>query len=138
MQYARQPRCAARLQRIGDGENDEARARLSLALMLTLRGTPFLYNGEEIGMRNLLLDDPTLFRDCWASGVTTWSVTYWIHRTMSSTDRRRLRARPVPYPDAVGKRAPRRLLPRSCAPVAARHPNYRRASVLRRRSRPDR
>ena len=31
--------------------------------MLTLRGTPFLYNGEEIGMRNLYLDDPARFRD---------------------------------------------------------------------------
>lgn len=47
----------------GDGEHDEERARLSLALMLTLRGTPFLYNGEEIGMRDLLLEDPALFRD---------------------------------------------------------------------------
>ena len=47
----------------GDGQHDEERARLSLALMLTLRGTPFLYNGEEIGMRDLLLDDTALFRD---------------------------------------------------------------------------
>jgi alpha-glucosidase len=49
--------------RFGDGQHDDERARLSLALMLTLRGTPFLYNGEEIGMRDLFLDDPTLFRD---------------------------------------------------------------------------
>lgn len=48
---------------LGDGKNDEERARLSLALMLTLRGTPFLYNGEEIGMRDAFLDDPTLLRD---------------------------------------------------------------------------
>ena len=31
--------------------------------MLTLRGTPFLYNGEEIGMTNLLLTDIDQFRD---------------------------------------------------------------------------
>jgi alpha-glucosidase len=31
--------------------------------MLTLRGTPFLYNGEEIGMTNLLLNDVSQFRD---------------------------------------------------------------------------
>ncbi|OGO30930.1 MAG: glucohydrolase [Chloroflexi bacterium RBG_16_54_18] len=47
----------------GDGENDLAIARLSLALMLTLRGTPFLYNGEEIGMSDFHLRDISLFRD---------------------------------------------------------------------------
>lgn len=51
--------------RFGDGVNDEALARLSLALMLTLRGTPFLYNGEEIGMTDLLLTDLSQFRDLW-------------------------------------------------------------------------
>jgi alpha-glucosidase len=49
--------------RYGDGKNDDALARLSLALMLTLWGTPFLYNGEEIGMTDLLLDDISQFRD---------------------------------------------------------------------------
>ncbi len=38
-------------------------ARLGLALMLTLKGTPFLYNGEEIGMNNLILDDVNNFKD---------------------------------------------------------------------------
>jgi len=47
----------------GDGRNDLAFAKLSLALMLTLRGTPFLYYGEEIGMTDLLLDDIAQFRD---------------------------------------------------------------------------
>ncbi len=36
--------------RFGNGAHEDEIARLSLALMLTLRGTPFLYNGEEIGM----------------------------------------------------------------------------------------
>ena len=49
--------------RFGDGEHDAARARLSAALVLTLAGTPFLYNGEEIGMTDLLLDDIGQFRD---------------------------------------------------------------------------
>jgi alpha-glucosidase len=49
--------------RFGDGEHDDALARLSLALMLTLKGTPFLYNGEEIGMVDYYLDDIALFRD---------------------------------------------------------------------------
>lgn len=39
----------------GDGEHDAQIARISLALVLTLRGTPFLYYGEEIGMTNFLL-----------------------------------------------------------------------------------
>jgi alpha-glucosidase len=60
--------------RYGDGENDAALApqspnaglaRISLALMLTLRGTPFLYNGEEIGMTDLALKDIAQFRDPW-------------------------------------------------------------------------
>ena len=33
------------------GESD-ARARVAAAMLLTLRGTPFLYYGEELGMRN--------------------------------------------------------------------------------------
>jgi alpha-glucosidase len=49
--------------RYGDTQNDDAIARTSLALMLTLRGTPFLYNGEEIGMSDYRLTDISLFRD---------------------------------------------------------------------------
>ncbi len=47
----------------GDGRNDGLIARTSAALMLTLRGTPFLYNGEEIGMSNYRLTDLSQFRD---------------------------------------------------------------------------
>lgn len=36
----------------GDGKHDDQIARVNLALLLTLKGTPFLYNGEEIGMVN--------------------------------------------------------------------------------------
>ncbi|MCL4560610.1 MAG: alpha-glucosidase [Chloroflexi bacterium] len=52
----------------GDGVHDEAIERIALALMLTLRGTPFLYNGEEIGMTNYLLEDIRQFRDTWGIG----------------------------------------------------------------------
>ena len=45
------PRAASRY---GDTE-DDANARLAMALLLTLRGTPFMYYGEEIGMRDLTL-----------------------------------------------------------------------------------
>ncbi|KAF0107864.1 MAG: alpha-glucosidase [Anaerolineaceae bacterium] len=34
---------------------DDRMAKLAMALLLTLRGTPFLYYGEEIGMRDLAL-----------------------------------------------------------------------------------
>ncbi len=34
---------------------DDARLKVMMALMLTLRGTPFLYYGEEIGMRDVSL-----------------------------------------------------------------------------------
>lgn len=38
--------------RYDEGGDGAARARVAAALLLTLRGTPFLYYGEEIGMRN--------------------------------------------------------------------------------------
>jgi alpha-glucosidase len=59
--------------RYGDGQNDAALARISLALMLTLRGTPFLYNGEEIGMTDLVSDDPGQFRD---------NISVWLYQTL--------------------------------------------------------
>lgn len=62
------------LTRYGDGRNDEALARLSLALMLTLRGTPFLYNGEEIGMADLLLTDIQQFRDMYGAWLYQMDV----------------------------------------------------------------
>lgn len=49
--------------RFADGEHDDEIARSALALMLTLRGTPFLYNGEEIGMTDYRLTDIDQFRD---------------------------------------------------------------------------
>jgi alpha-glucosidase len=38
--------------RYGEVEGCRGRARLLAAMLLTLRGTPFLYYGEEIGMKN--------------------------------------------------------------------------------------
>ncbi|GAB4488093.1 MAG: alpha-amylase family glycosyl hydrolase [Anaerolineales bacterium] len=46
-----QPRSATRYAK---GE-DDARAKVVLGMLLTLRGTPFLYYGEEIGMRDISL-----------------------------------------------------------------------------------
>ena len=45
------PRAASRYSK---GE-DDAQARIAMALLLTLRGTPFMYYGEEIGMRDIHL-----------------------------------------------------------------------------------
>jgi alpha-glucosidase len=56
----------------GDGKHDGALARLHLALMLTLPGTPFLYNGEELGMGDWKLAEIGQFRDnvaVWQYGV---------------------------------------------------------------------
>lgn len=41
------------ISRYAKGRQAEARARVAAAMLLTLRGTPFLYQGEEIGMRNV-------------------------------------------------------------------------------------
>jgi alpha-glucosidase len=51
----------------GDGIHDAERARLSLAVVLTLKGTPFLYNGEEIGMTDSLIIEPAKLRDTMAT-----------------------------------------------------------------------
>ncbi|HET9590891.1 MAG TPA: alpha-amylase family glycosyl hydrolase, partial [Anaerolineales bacterium] len=51
----------------GDRQHDAELARLHAALMLTLRGTPFLYNGEEIGMTDLIITDPARLRDTMAT-----------------------------------------------------------------------
>lgn len=41
-------------------EHGEARARLAALMLLTLRGTPFLYYGEEIGMRDVPIPEDRL------------------------------------------------------------------------------
>ncbi len=46
--------------RYGDGKHNDEIARLTAALLLTLRGTPILYYGEEIGMEN---NDPGRIED---------------------------------------------------------------------------
>lgn len=47
----------------GDGEHDLSIARVNAALVLTLKGTPVLYNGEEIGMTDLILSRLDQLRD---------------------------------------------------------------------------
>jgi len=52
---------------LGDKLHDAQLARLNAALVLTLKGTPFLYNGEEIGMTDLIITDPAKLRDTMAT-----------------------------------------------------------------------
>ena len=47
--------------RYGDGKHNDAIAKLMAGLYLTLRGTPIMYYGEEIGMQN---NDPKITSGC--------------------------------------------------------------------------
>lgn len=53
--------------RFGNKLHDAELARLNAALVLTLKGTPFLYNGEEIGMTDTMLTDISQIRDTMGS-----------------------------------------------------------------------
>lgn len=58
--------------RYADGVHDERMVKALAALYLTLRGTPILYYGEEIGMRN---HDPARLEDvCDPMGRRNWPV----------------------------------------------------------------
>ncbi len=46
--------------RYGDGQNNDKIAKMLAAMLLTLRGTPVMYYGEELGMEN---NDPTRKED---------------------------------------------------------------------------
>lgn len=46
--------------RYGDGKNNDAIAKLMAAMLLTVRGTPLMYYGEELGMEN---NDPKRVED---------------------------------------------------------------------------
>ncbi|MFT3893277.1 MAG: alpha-glucosidase [Anaerolineales bacterium] len=49
--------------KFGDKQHDADLARVHAALVLTLKGTPFLYNGEEIGMTDFMLTDISQVKD---------------------------------------------------------------------------
>jgi len=66
------PRHAFRY-RARDPRVTEARARVAAAMLLTLRGTPFLYYGEEIGMGCFRLPRRAL-RD--PLGIATWPLGF--------------------------------------------------------------
>lgn len=53
--------------RFGNKLHGPELARLHAALVLTLKGTPFLYNGEEIGMTDTILTDISQVKDTMGS-----------------------------------------------------------------------
>lgn len=59
--------CSRLYTRFGDKLHDAELARLNAALVLTLKGTPFLYNGEEIGMTDTMLTDISQVKDTMGS-----------------------------------------------------------------------
>ena len=70
-----QPRSATRLAQTGEAPNVDAVARGAAVLLLTLRGTPFVYYGEELGLRDVEIPavecvDPPAYR--FASADFTW------------------------------------------------------------------
>ena len=80
--------------------------------MLTLSGTPFLYNGEEIGMTDLIITDPGKLRDTMA----TWYYDALINDLKIDPVEAAVRAgrdepRQKPHPHAVDRPTECRLLP---------------------------
>lgn len=63
-----QPRHYSRYAKAGESDS---RARVAAAMLLTLRGTPFLYYGEEIGMGNAQIEKADL-RD--PLGIKAWPL----------------------------------------------------------------
>ena len=72
----------------GNADHDAKLARINLATILTLRGTPFLYNGEEIGMTDTLILDPARLRDTMA----TWYYDRLVNKLKVEPSQAALRA----------------------------------------------
>lgn len=77
--------------RYGKGNDDEIvkRAKVAATMLLTMRGTPFLYYGEELGMRNLHIKKKDL-KD--PVGLRYWPVP--VGRDMART--------PMQWDDSAG------------------------------------
>lgn len=75
-----QPRSLSRFG--NDGEYREKSAKLLATLTLTLQGTPYIYQGEEIGMTNAGFDSIEQYRD-----LETLNIYHeWISRNPDSKD----------------------------------------------------
>lgn len=67
-----QPRAISRF--CDDGQYRRESATLLATLLLTLRGTPFIYQGEEIGMTNPWFDDLDEIRDVATRGTLEYAI----------------------------------------------------------------
>jgi alpha-glucosidase len=56
-------RSATRFRALLGSPEDDARLKVAAAMLLTLRGTPFIYYGEEIGMRDIPIRSRSEVRD---------------------------------------------------------------------------
>jgi len=70
-----QPRSVSRYG--NDAEYHEQSAKALATLLLTLRGTPFLYEGEEIGMTNFDFPDMEKVRD--VESINIWNMGKRLH-----------------------------------------------------------
>jgi alpha-glucosidase len=72
-----QPRHASRYEAAPPADHSigDARAKVAAALLLTLRGTPFLYYGEELGMRSLRIPNAVAFDP--PARRATWLSPWW-------------------------------------------------------------
>jgi len=61
-----------------DGEYWERSAKLLATLLLTLRGTPFIYQGQEIGMTNFGFKNINQINDIETLGVDNILRSFWI------------------------------------------------------------
>ena len=61
-----------------DGEYQERSAKLLATMQLTMRGTPFIYQGQEIGMTNCDFSSMSQINDLETLGVDALLRSYWI------------------------------------------------------------
>ena len=61
-----------------DGEYQERSAKMLATLLLTLKGTPFIYQGQEIGMTNFDFSNTSQINDLETLGVDKILRSYWI------------------------------------------------------------
>jgi alpha-glucosidase len=117
--------CSRVYTRFGDGLHDAELARVNAALVLTLRGTPFFYNGEEIGMTDYIITDPAKLRDTMASWYYEQLVNELGRRPCRSRPaRRRNDPRQKPHPDALEQCANGGFSPASVETWLPVNPNY--------------
>ncbi|MDL5361546.1 alpha-glucosidase [Halalkalicoccus sp. NIPERK01] len=67
-----QPRAVSRFG--DDGEYREESAKMLATFLFTLRGTPFIYQGQEIGMTNTTFEEPADIRDVEAENFVESSL----------------------------------------------------------------